>query len=301
LRARPVVRAIALSLALLPWAPPAAGAAIHRYQGLTVEVDDADAFPGGMVSVKLVSRRPLRGVVYGILDGRRCPGFATRGGVRALVPVPVTYASGRATLGVEIRSRGGRRRYAVPVTIAAREYPRREIVLPDVKRAVADMPAGVRDGRFLLQQLRTVSPRQHWSGAFRAPVDVPPGDSFGAPQTYVGAPAVESTTDAIHGEYHRGLDYDVAAGTMVAAPAAGTILFSGVLALSGRTIVLDHGQGLLSVLSHLGEARVRQGEWVDAGRVLGVSGDSGIAAAPHLHWGLYLHTVAIDPRVTARF
>ena len=295
-----MIRALLAALALLAPLGPAASADIHRYKGLTVEVDDADAFPGGLVSVKLVSRRPLRGIVYGILDGRRCPAFAVRGGMRALVPVPVTHAPGRATLGVEIRSRGGRRRYAVPVAIAPRVYLPREIVLPAAKRAAADSPMGVRDGRLLLQHLRTVSPRQEWRGPFRPPVEIAPRDSFGAPHNYPGATAVESTTDSIHGEYHRGLDYDVPAGTAVKAPAAGRVLFSGVLALSGRTVVVDHGQGLLSVFAHLGETRVIQGEWLDAGRVMGLSGDTGIAAAPHLHWAVYLHGVAIDPRVTER-
>ena len=78
------------------------------------------------------------------------------------------------------------------------------------------------------------------------------------------------------------------------------MLFSGPLALSGRTVVLDHGHGLLSVFSHLAEAGVRQGESLDAGRTIGTSGESGIAAAPHLHWAVYLLGVAIDPRVTER-
>ena len=106
--------------------------------------------------------------------------------------------------------------------------------------------------------------------------------------------------DAIFGEYHRGLDYDVAPGTPVKAPAAGTVLFAGPLGLSGRTVVVDHGQGLVSVFSHLTDAGVRQGERVDAGGTVGTSGESGIAAAPHLHWAVYLLGVAIDPRVTER-
>ncbi len=277
-----------------------AGAATHRYGGLTVDVQDADAFPGGVVVVRLSSRRPLRGIVYGILDGRRCPAFPAGGGLRALVPVPVTHPAGRTTLGVEIRSGGGRRRYAVPLAVAARAYPRREIVLPDAKRALAESPGAVRDGRLLLHHLRTVTPRQEWRGPFRAPVAIAPAESFGSPQAYAGAAAVESTTDAIHGEYHRGLDYLVPAGTGVLAPAAGTVLFAGNLLLSGRTVVINHGQGLLSVLAHLGEARVRTGEWVDGGRLVGSSGESGIAAGPQLHWAVYLHGVAIDPRVTEK-
>jgi murein DD-endopeptidase MepM/ murein hydrolase activator NlpD len=158
----------------------------------------------------------------------------------------------------------------------------------------------VRDGRRLQLVLRTVSPRREWREAFAAPVETPPAPSFGAPHSYPGVPAVESTADAIHGEYHRGLDYEVAAGTAVRAPAPATVVFSGELALTGRTVVLDHGQGLLSVLAHLATVDVREGERVEGGRVVGTSGDSGIAAVPHVHWGVYLHGVAVDPRVTER-
>lgn len=289
----------ALAWVLLSVAADAA-AATRTGGGISVSVDEASAFPGGVLTVRLSSRRPIRGIVYGILDGRRCPAFWTREGMRALVPVPVTHPPGRATLGVEIRSGGGRQRYAVPVTIAPRAYPTRVVFVPEEKRSVAASPAGVRDGRVLLQHLRTVSPRQAWNGGFRPPVEVPAAVSFGSPQTYEGLPAIESTMDSIHGEYHRGLDYDVEPGTAVKAPAPGTVLFAGPLALSGRTIVIDHGHGLLSVFSHLGESAVRQGEWVDTGRTLGTSGDTGIAAVPHLHWAVYLHGVAIDPRVTER-
>ena len=268
--------------------------------GLSIAVDERDAYPGGLLTVRLHSRRPFRGIVYGILDGRRCPAFPAPDGLRALVPVPVTFGPGLTTLGVEIRSSRGRQRFAVPVTIAAREYPAREILLPNAKREIAAMPAGIRDGRLLQQYLRTVSPRQEWHGAFQPPVDVAPEASFGSSRTYAGATEVESRMDAIHGEYHRGLDYDVAAGTLVKAPAPGIVLFAGPLTLAGRTVVVDHGQGLVSVFSHLAEASVRAGEWIDAGRIVGTSGDSGIAAVPHLHWGVYLLGVAIDPRITER-
>ena len=291
---------VALAL-LLALASPAAPAGVTRNPGgLSIAVDEREAYPGGLLTIRLHSRRPIRGIVYGILDGRRCPAFSSADGLRVLVPVPVTFTPGRTTLGVEIRSSRGRDRFAVPVTIARREYAAREIVLPDDKREMAASPAGVRDGRLLQQYLRTVSPRQEWRGAFRPPVDAPPGATFGAAETYAGVAAVDSRMDAIYGEYHRGLDYEVAAGTQVKAPAAGIVLFAGTLALSGKTVVVDHGQGLVSVFSHLASTSVPQGEWLEAGRVVGESGNTGIAAVPHLHWAVYLLGVAIDPRVTER-
>ena len=105
-----------------------------RYGGLTIDVSQTDAFPGGVLNVRIARARPLRGTVLGNLDGRRCPAFWTRDGLRVLVPVPVTFPPGPTTLGVEIRSSRGRQRFAVPVTVGARAYPPRETMLPDAKR-----------------------------------------------------------------------------------------------------------------------------------------------------------------------
>ena len=132
------------------------------------------------------------------------------------------------------------------------------------------------------------------------PVEGVPEPTFGAPETYAGASAVDSRMDAIFGEYHRGIDYEVPPGTPVKAPASGVVLFAGPLGLSGTSVVVDHGQGLVSVYSHLGQTAVRQGESIEAGRTVGASGDTGVAATPQLHWAVYLHGVAIDPRITER-
>ena len=295
-----MTRASLATIALLSATWSDAAVVPRNSAGFSIAVDEREAYPGGLLTVRLHSRRPLRGIVYGILDGRRCPAFPSGDGIRALVPVPVTFGPGRVTLGVEIRSSRGRERFAVPVTIAARTYAAREIVLPEAKREMAEPPAGVRDGRLLQVYLRTVSPRQEWRGPFRAPVEAVPDATFGAMETYAGVPAVASRMDSIYGEYNRGLDYDVPLGTPVKAPAAGTVLFSGPLALSGTTVVIDHGQGLVSVFSHLAQAAVREGEWIEPGRVVGASGDTGVAAVPHLHWAVYLLGVAIDPRLTER-
>jgi murein DD-endopeptidase MepM/ murein hydrolase activator NlpD len=155
----------------------------------------------------------------------------------------------------------------------------------------------VRDGRLLLANLRTVSPRQWWRGKFKAPVEADALPTFGTPETLPVAEPVEAKTDAIYGEYHRGLDYPVAVGTVFHAPADGTVQLSGPLTLTGDTVVIDHGQGVLSVFYHLSRVDVRPGDPVYPGQRLGLSGDSGIAAAPHLHWGVYVHGVAVDPRV----
>jgi murein DD-endopeptidase MepM/ murein hydrolase activator NlpD len=293
-------RVLILLLGLLVCPNPAGAQEIIRTAGrLRIAVETADAYPGGLLVVSLRSPKRIAGVVYGILDGRRCPFFPTAKGLRALVPVPVTYPSGPTTLGVEVRS-AQRIRVAVTVPIRPRSYKPRTLDIPETKRAMLQLRSSVRDGRLLLANLRTVTPRQWWRGRFKAPVEAEVLPTFGTPETLPGSEPVEAKTDAIHGEYHRGVDYPVPVGTILYAPAAGTVQLSGPLTLTGDTVVIDHGQGVLSVFYHLNRIDVRPGDPVYAGQRLGLSGDSGIAASPHLHWGVYVHGVAIDPRVMER-
>ena len=272
----------------------------RRVGRLTVLIDESSAYPGGLISVRLRSPRPL-GTVFAILEGRRCPFFLSHRGMRALVPVPVDSEAGPATLGIEVHARSGRQRFAVPLTLAERIYPARAVTLPEVKKAMLAAPSGVRDGRLVQLYLRTLTPAQLWRGPFSPPVAVTPEMSFGCPQTYDAAVPVERKTDAIWGEYHRGLDYLVPVGTPVSAPAGGTVLFAGPLALTGETVIVDHGQGVVSVFYHLASTPVHYGDAIEAGQPLGVTGETGIAAVPHLHWGVYVHGVAVDPRITQTF
>src|SRR6266511_1607332 len=81
------------------------------------------------------------------------------------------------------------------------------------------------------------------------------------------------------------------------APAAGTVLFAGPLTLSGQTLVIDHGQGVVSALFHLSRIDLRTGDRVEPRAIVGLSGDSGIAPTPLLQWRTYVHGVAVDPSV----
>jgi murein DD-endopeptidase MepM/ murein hydrolase activator NlpD len=131
-------------------------------------------------------------------------------------------------------------------------------------------------------------PEREWSGKFRPPVEAPISDIFGTRRTFNGK--VQSM--------HQGLDYAVPTGTPVSAANAGTVLLAGPLYFEGNCVVLDHGQGLLTLYLHLSEIRVKQGERIERGQELGLSGGTGRATGPHLHlavrWqGVYLNPAAL--------
>ena len=276
-------------------ASPAPAQVVVKHVGqVTFRADHSLAFPGGVVVVRLSSRRRL-GTAYAILDGRRAPFYLASGVPRAVVPVPLTAAAGPGTLGVEIVSRRGRQRIPIPVEVRPRTYPPRTVVIPEAKRPLLASPAAARDGRQLLGLVRQETPGE--LRAIAPPITIVPGLGFGSIQTWVGGSPVESMLDATWGEQHRGADYEVPPGTVVMAPAGGTVLFAGPLALSGETLVIDHGQGVVSALFHLGRLDVRTGDRVEPRSVVGLSGETGIAPGPQVHWRTYLHGVAVDPAV----
>ena len=291
------MRRLVLVFSILIVGSPLPAQTVSKRVGLvTVNVDEGLAFPGGLFVVHLQSRRGL-GPAVASFDGLRCPFFNTRHGLRALVPIRPTLAGGTATLGIELAGRRRRQRIAVATTIVPREYPPRSVTLPDGKLALLRRPGAVRQSRQLLQALRSLGSEQEWRGPFKAPVDADPVYGYGAPTRYSGAANVEMATDSLFGEYHRGMDYLVPPGTVVQAPAAGRVVLAAPQILTGNTLVLDHGQGVLSVFFHLSRLDVKEREWVESRSPVGLSGDTGIAAAPHLHWAVYVHGVAVDPRV----
>ena len=283
--------------ALLSSGVASAQTAQRQSGNVTIQVDARLAYPGGLFGVRVSSARPLNAQVLAIFDGRRLPFYWSSRGLRALVPIPATLSPGEHLMGIEIRTRRGRRRIPMPVTVAPRVYPARTVSIPEAKRSLMLQPGVVRDGRQLLLLLRTVSPVQQWSGPFKPPVDAPPEYSYGAPTTYVDGSPLDSLSDAVHGEFHRGMDYPVPGGTVVQAPAAGTVLLARQNTLTGATLLIDHGQGIISAFFHLARIEVREGQTLVGRTPVGLSGDTGVAWTPHVHWGVYVSGVAIDPRV----
>lgn len=286
--------ALPLLLASLPAAGAQAQELVRRVGRTTIRVDVSQAFPGGVVLVRLSSRSRL-GSAWAFLDGRRAPFYLERGVPRALVPVATSAEPGPATLGIGIASRGGEQRIAIALTLTPREYRSRYVYLSEEQRGLVSRDEALRDGRRLLAFLRTES-KTPAPGLLIPPVGSV-GSGFGEPRTYTGAADVEGRFDALQGERHRGIDYPIASETPVRAPAAGNVLFAGPLTLAGGTVVIDHGQGVVSVLHHLSSVAVREGDSVAAAAMIGLSGQSGLAPEPMLQWRVYLHGVAVDPLV----
>jgi len=149
------------------------------------------------------------------------------------------------------------------------------------------LEAIARDKQTKQEAFAHVTPEREWAGSFQAPVTAPISDTFGTRRVFNGE--VRSV--------HQGLDFAAPAGTAITALNAGTVLLARPLYFEGNFVVLDHGQGLLSLYLHMSEIKVKEGDKVTRGQVLGLVGGTGRASGPHLHLAVRWQGTYLDPAV----
>lgn len=96
---------------------------------------------------------------------------------------------------------------------------------------------------------------------------------------------------------HKGMDIAGRQGEPVVAPRDGTVAATGDYFFNGNTVLLDHGQGFVTMYCHLSEILVAEGQELATGEVLGHVGATGRVTGPHLHFGTYLNGTAVDPAI----
>ncbi|MXX66713.1 MAG: M23 family metallopeptidase [Chloroflexi bacterium] len=94
---------------------------------------------------------------------------------------------------------------------------------------------------------------------------------------------------------HLGIDYAGDLDDPILAPAPGTVAGTLDLVIYGRTVVIDHGLGVFSVLAHLEDFSVEPGDRVAAGDEIGTVGSTGRSTGPHLHWEVHVFGIPVDP------
>ena len=142
-----------------------------------------------------------------------------------------------------------------------------------------------RDKEVKADAFKTVTPEREWKGSFQRPVAAEISDVFGVQRVFNGA--VQST--------HQGLDFRVPTGTPVSAVNRGIVILARPLYFEGNCVVIDHGQGLLTLYLHLSEFRVKEGEHVSKGQQIALSGGTGRATGPHLHLAVRWQGVYLNP------
>ena len=94
---------------------------------------------------------------------------------------------------------------------------------------------------------------------------------------------------------HSGLDIAAEKGTPIVAPAAGVVTNAGDYFFNGKTVFLDHGQGLITMYCHMEKINIKEGDSVSVNDVLGTVGSTGRVTGAHLHWSVILNNTTVEP------
>jgi murein DD-endopeptidase MepM/ murein hydrolase activator NlpD len=175
------------------------------------------------------------------------------------------------------------------IRVERQRYPRVLLKVPG--RYTAPSPEDQRqieqDKETKAQVFKTLSPGREWKGSFAPPVNAEISGVFGVERVFNGS--VQST--------HQGLDFRVPGGTSVAAVNGGHVILARPLFFEGNCVVIDHGQGLLTLYLHLSKFSVKEGDEVSKGQPIGLSGGTGRATGPHLHLAVRWQGVYLNPQI----
>ncbi len=174
--------------------------------------------------------------------------------------------------------------------VGAREYAQQHITLKNRSQVNPDPAQLARIERELKEQTDAYahfSPRQPSNLLFDRPVPGRQSSPFGVRRFFNGEER----------NPHSGLDFAASTGTPIKAPAAGQVILVGDYFFNGKTVFVDHGQGLISMFCHLSAIDVDLGQEVARGGVLGKVGSTGRATGPHLHWNVSLNGSRVDPAI----
>ena len=175
------------------------------------------------------------------------------------------------------------------IRVEAREKPKEELGIPEklggnTKQAQTALVNNLSTENSVLANLYT-GLKNFWSKPFEYPIPSPViTDAYGY---------IRQTGDYLIS--HKGVDFRADEGTPVKSMNRGVVRLVKNFTVYGKTIVIDHGLGVLTMYMHLSESKVNAGELVLPGQVIGLSGQTGYAENPHLHVSVRIGGVSIDP------
>lgn len=250
-------------------------------------VDVGQPFP-----VRLTSTRPVESVTVSWQGGEVLPSISVWNDKQvalALLGTDVLNAKpGESELVVTALVGGEKIVFQRKVQVRDKVYPKQELTLDEnmVSPPPEALERAARERKVVKQALNTMSTHRLWSLPLLRPVNGDTSSAYGLRRILNGKPKYP----------HRGLDFRAPEGTEIRATADGRVILAGDHYYAGKSVYIDHGNGVVSMYFHLSGPKVSEGEQVRRGQVIGLSGTTGRATGPHLHFGVAVQGALVDPK-----
>ena len=240
------------------------------------------AVPGGVVTFTLPGAADARPVVtFG-----ETPVLVTRQGSEWLAVVGIGLSIEPGDYQVNVQQPGANPRQ-ISFKVTPKQYSVQELKVPpsQVNLSAEDEARVAAERDKVRAALTGFSPDAPSTLRLAQPVPGRRSSSFGLRRMFNG----ESRSP------HSGMDIAAPTGTPIKAPLAGRVVDVGSYFFNGNNVVIDHGQGLMTMYCHLSKIRVEMGQELRPGEILGEVGATGRVTGPHLHWGVSLNGSMVDP------
>lgn len=211
--------------------------------------------------------------------------FEYDGGWLSLIPVKTAAKAGSYVLTIILDGV----RYDNDITVTERDFEEQYLtVSPSTLEQTLESDYAQTEFYEKAEPVKKVfTPQKLWNGEFICPLEAEykVSTSFGTHRTFSNGAT----------ERHNAVDMAAKGGTPVLATNSGSVIFAQYLQLTGNTVIIDHGMGVLSWHYHMRSIDVNEGDFVEKGTKIGEVGTTGLSTGNHLHFGITVGGIFTDP------
>ena len=204
-----------------------------------------------------------------------------------LIAIAMQAKLGPGRVTMEWEDTSGARKQTIPIRIIAGNYRTDKLTVDPKKVDLSEMDLARvnREKKEIRRIYAAGSLDKLWQGRFQLPIQSAMTSAFGNKRMF----------NAQLRSFHNGVDFRAPVGKPIYAANAGVVKLAKRLFFSGNIIIVDHGTGIFSNYAHLSRVDVEPGQHIEKGQPLGLSGATGRVSGPHLHWGLKVNGIYVDP------
>lgn len=257
--------------------------------GVTIELVCRAFEPGEVIVVAIKDDPSVKDAWIRFLERRYPMGKdETSSGLLAFIGLDLGLKQGSYEMEIFIdKTLGEREHIKKQISILAKEFPLKKLWVDE--KFVTPPPEfneRIRREREIIKVVYGITTEQ-WlgKGFFILPSSGKAMPNFGERRIFNNKPRSS----------HKGIDIKVPYGTPVKASNSGRVVLASDLYFAGKTVIIDHGMSVFTMYCHFSKIRVTRGKLVKKGEIIGEIGATGRVTGPHLHWGVKVSGISVDP------